>query len=86
VLQGKGVAAIDIGARNLIALIGVDSEGNTFSLLFKSGTPRAYWLKCGKLARRRQKSLTSISGMQRSTLKTMMRRRRKSFSVNMNCI
>ena len=54
-LQGKGVAAIDIGARNLIALIGVDSEGNTFSLLFKSGTPRAYWLKCGKLARRRQK-------------------------------
>jgi len=54
-LQGKGVAGIDIGARNLIALIGVSDGGEVFSMLFKSGTLRAYWLKCEKLARRRQR-------------------------------
>jgi len=55
VLKGDGVAGVDIGVRNLIALVGIDGEGEAFSLLFKSGTLRAYWLKNEKLARRRQK-------------------------------
>ena len=54
-LQGKGVTGIDIGARNLIALIGVSDSGEAFSMLFKSGTLRAYWLKNEKLARRRNR-------------------------------
>jgi len=54
-LQGNGVAGIDIGARNLIALIGVSDGSEVSSMLFKSGSLRAYWLKNEKLARRRQK-------------------------------
>ena len=54
-LQGSGVAGIDIGARNLVALVGVDSNNEPFSLLFKSGTLRSYWLKNERLARRRQR-------------------------------
>ncbi|RLE93330.1 MAG: hypothetical protein DRN04_07575, partial [Thermoprotei archaeon] len=54
-IEGNGVAAVDIGARNLIALCGVSDSGEAFSMLFKSGTLRAYWLKNEKLARKRQK-------------------------------
>jgi len=55
-LKGKGVAGVDIGARNLVALVGVSDTGEAFSMLFKSGSLRAYWLKNEKLARRRQKN------------------------------
>ncbi len=54
-LKGSGVVGIDVGVRNLVALVGVSNSGEAFSMLFKSGTLRAYWLKCEKLARRRQK-------------------------------
>jgi len=54
-LKGKGIAGVDIGARNLVALCGVSDSGESFSVLFKSGTLRSYWLKCEKLARRRNR-------------------------------
>ena len=54
-LRGSGIAGIDVGARNLVALVGVSDTGEAFPMLFKSRTLRAYWLKCQRLARRRQR-------------------------------